>query len=89
MENMPTQCQKCRAGLCLRKQVVNLALGFSEDMYCLGCLAADMGQEEGEILASAKAYILDRQCFAKSWKLYLTVDYCPQPDSCFPGLCFN
>lgn len=82
-------CSKCGAALCLRKQVVNLALGLTDQMLCLTCLAAENEQTTAEVLDGIKDYILSRECFAKQWKRYTSVEYCPDRAGCIPAQCFE
>lgn len=83
-----TTCSQCEAPLCLRKQVINLALGNSDEMFCLECLAKDSSQRADEVLSGIQAYIVSRDCFRKQWERYVNVDYCPDPNGCFPAVCF-
>jgi hypothetical protein len=87
----PTACMKCGKPLCLRKQVVNLALGNADEMYCLVCLA-ELGEtaqsEPLAILLKVKPYILNRDCFQKEWVKYKNSEYCPDKTGCFMNDCF-
>lgn len=65
--NPAGKCQACGAPLCLRKQLVNLALGSVESMSCLVCLGAQTGKSQAEVLTAIRPYILNRECFAKKW----------------------
>ncbi len=82
-------CQTCAAPLCLRKQVINLALGNEQQMYCLICLANSNGTEAPQLLTRVRDYILGRQCFSREWLKYPTVSACPDPDGCLPDICFG
>ena len=82
-------CAGCGARLCLRKQVVNLALGHVDRMWCLSCLSLQSGQSPAEILSGLKAYIQGRDCFRKEWVRYETTDDCPDPHRCLPDICFG
>lgn len=82
-------CSQCNASLCLRKQVINLALDNVDEMFCLRCLAEDSDRSPREVLTSVKGYIRQRDCFAKEWKRYETSLFCPDPDNCFPKDCFD
>ena len=86
---MPVVCADCGAPLCLRKQVVNLALGNVESMWCLVCLGREAGKSGEDVLAGIVPYIRSRDCFAREWRRYLNADYCPDPGGCFPGTCFG
>ncbi len=89
VEGGQLQCATCAARLCLRKQVVNLALGNIDEMYCLECLAKSSIRQPEDVLISMKTYILSRECFKKEWSKYKDVSSCPAPDSCFPDSCFH
>ncbi len=89
IDQAPLNCCICNAALCLRKQVVNLALGKTDKMMCLSCLAAENNQTPDEVLKSLKSYILLRDCFSKQWHRYKNVEYCPDKQGCFPDLCFS
>lgn len=89
IEDAPGSCGQCGAQLCLRKQVINLALGNSETMSCLDCLGKEMGQAPEIVLKRLKDYVDGRDCFKKQWIRYETKDWCPSPNSCFPGDCFQ
>lgn len=85
----PTQCGRCGAALCIRKQVINLAMGNVDVLYCLNCLA-EIEQETPEKLVSGLVgYIMGRDCFRKEWVRYKTIQDCPTPDACIPRTCFN
>ena len=85
----PDRCAQCGAPLCLRKQVINLALGNTDRMNCLVCLGQEGGQLPDEVLSGIKAYVLSRDCFRKEWERYHGVEYCPDPQGCFPDRCFG
>jgi ubiquitin C-terminal hydrolase len=84
----PTSCVQCKAPLCLRKQVINLALGNTDDMLCLECLGKDSSQKAIDVLAGIQPYLLSRDCFAKQWQRYADDSFCPDPLGCFPAACF-
>lgn len=89
IEDVPAACGVCGASLCLRKQVINLALGNSESMSCLICLGKEIGQSPEELLKRVKGYVHERDCFKKQWVRYESQDWCPDPDGCFPKECFQ
>lgn len=89
MEGLRADCFKCRAPLCLRQQVLNLALGEEEDFLCLRCLAQENGQTREVLLERTAAYVLSRDCFKKPWLKYESVEFCPDREGCLPGLCFK
>ena len=88
VKDAPLTCHRCHSPLCLRKQVMNLALGNTEEMYCLQCIAADSQQAPDEVLTGLMHYINQRDCFRKEWLRYTTVDFCPDQAGCLPGTCF-
>lgn len=89
IDGAPDNCSKCGARLCLRKQVINLALGIEELMLCLECLGKENNKPPEQVLGGIKSYILGRECFAKQWRRYPGKEYCPDPQTCFPGTCFE
>jgi hypothetical protein len=89
IEGAPTTCCHCGAKLCVRKQVVNLALGNPDEMQCLQCLANESETGEAEVLTSARGYVMSRECFRKEWNKYPDRKACPDPKGCIPGVCFN
>lgn len=85
----PAACASCSELLCLRKQVINLALGNTEQMFCLTCLAGQSETTPETLLKETRAYLLGRECFKKEWIKYETVDYCPDREHCLPSICFQ
>lgn len=69
--------------------MLNLALGEDQEVMCLNCLAADNNKSSSELLENLAAYIANRECFAKPWRRYASVDYCPDPLGCIPAVCFK
>lgn len=88
IEGAPSTCKRCSIRLCLRQQVLNLALGFTEAMQCLNCLAQTNGKDAAEMLDDLKIYIYSRECFKSQWVKYLDETYCPSPKECYPSVCF-
>lgn len=89
VEEKAFNCSQCGQKLCLRKQVINYALGHEEPLFCLKCLAVDADSSEAEILIGIRDYILGRQCFSKEWVKYQDRSFCPCPDNCIPDVCFG
>jgi len=89
IEEIPSVCQSCAADLCLRQQVLNLALGEEKEVLCLNCLAADNNKSAEQLLQSLSEYIVSRECFAKQWRRYASRDFCPDPQGCLPTVCFG
>ena len=88
LEQAPRHCSKCGRAICLRKQIINMVLGNTEEMFCLVCLGASNEQEPKEVLLTAKNYIKRRDCFNKEWIKYEDKSYCPDPEGCFLVDCF-
>lgn len=89
IEGGQSHCSECQQPLCLRKQVINLALGHVEAMFCLSCLGKGSEREPLDVLSGVKSYVLSRPCFKKEWVKYPDRSYCPQPESCLPEACFE
>jgi hypothetical protein len=85
----PALCFACGDKLCLRKQVINLSLGNTNEMFCLKCLAVNNSKLPEEILGGVKDYIMSRDCFSSQWVKYKNKDYCPDPYGCIPSVCFQ
>lgn len=88
LEGMPGACEKCARTLCLRKQVINLALGNDTKMDCLICLAKEACLSPEVFLLKLKSYIQDRSCFLREWEKYESSSSCPDPKGCCPDKCF-
>src|ERR1700728_3881371 len=65
IDGAPSSCSKCDAPLCVRKQVINLALGNTEEMQCLKCLAKESESSESDVLKTSRGYVMERECFRK------------------------
>ncbi|HEY9717812.1 MAG TPA: hypothetical protein V6C69_10110 [Trichormus sp.] len=89
IEDAPTSCSQCGQALCVRKQVINLALGNTETMQCLVCLSAACGSTAAAMLDNTRGYVLERECFRKPWQRYRDRHDCPDPDGCIPDVCFK
>jgi hypothetical protein len=70
-------CDRCGAPVCERVQIMNLALDYVEDIYCLACLAAEQGTSEHELADFAKAYVHSRECFKTPWDKF-DASRCPK-----------
>jgi len=88
IEQAPQHCSKCGKAICLRKQVINMVLGNTDEMFCLICLGASEGNEPRDVLLTAKDYVKRRECFDKEWRKYADKSYCPDPEGCFIRDCF-
>ncbi|MBC7996649.1 MAG: hypothetical protein IAF58_01825 [Leptolyngbya sp.] len=89
VEGAPGVCSKCGQALCLRKQVFNLTVGNTDEMFCLKCLAEDSQRQPVEVLLTLKGYALKRECFSKEWHRYQSRAECPDPGGCHPDQCFS
>jgi hypothetical protein len=85
---LSSQCCLCKASLCLRKQVINLALGNTDQMKCLICLGQESHKSPQAVLLGIKGYVQGRECFAKVWNRYVHIEDCPNQQECFPDDCF-
>ncbi len=85
----PTECSRCGAALCIRKQVINLALGNVDALFCLVCLAQNEQETPENLVSGMVGYIMGRDCFRKEWVRYKDIGDCPAPTTCIPQTCFN
>jgi hypothetical protein len=60
-------CDRCGAPFCERVQIMNLALDYVDEQYCLACLATEQEMGQPEIAAFAKDYVHARECFKTPW----------------------
>jgi len=86
---LSSKCASCGKLICLRQQVINLALGYTEELRCLICLAGEHDQTTAALLSTTKDYVMRRECFAKEWIKYKTRDFCPDKIGCIPDVCFR
>lgn len=77
-------CDQCGAAVCERVQLMNLALDYVEDLYCLPCLASLQDMEPPELAEFAKDYIESRDCFKTPWRKFDAAP-CPRLEN---GQCF-
>lgn len=89
IEGLESSCCRCQSPLCLRQQVLNLALGADKDLMCLACLASDNGQDREQLLAQLGPYVVSRECFLKEWSKYKSEEACPDREGCLPKSCFS
>jgi hypothetical protein len=89
VEGALTRCSECGAALCIRKQVINLAMGNVDTAFCLNCLAKIERETPESIISGLAGYIMGRDCFRKEWLRYRSVRDCPEPTTCIPQTCFN
>ncbi len=60
-------CARCDAAYCERVNIMNLVLDYTEDGYCLSCLATEHEMDEPGLVAHLKTYIDSRECFLTPW----------------------
>jgi hypothetical protein len=61
-------CSRCDATYCERVNLLNLALDYDDDGFCLACLCAEQTTETPQALVAALLpYINSRDCFKKPW----------------------
>ena len=61
-------CAQCDAPFCERVNLLNLALDYEENGYCLNCLSADQQVASPRALVlQLLPYINSRDCFKKPW----------------------
>lgn len=78
----PDCCARCSSGLCARKQVVNLSLGYVDEMLCLSCIAAESDTSVSALLDRIVPYIMTRECFSKQWRQFSDPTVCAHPQGC-------
>lgn len=88
VDGVSSSCCQCGASLCVRKQVINLALGNTDRLKCLVCLAQEFDSSAIDVLNNTRGYVLGRACFLKEWQRYHNRNDCPEPLSCIPDVCF-
>jgi hypothetical protein len=80
----PYYCAQSDEPFCERVQILNLALGYTEDQYALSVLLALHGFDTPQaLLAYLLPYIESRDCFKKPWHA-LDATLCPRRAE---GLC--
>ena len=89
IEGCASTCSSCARPLCLRQQVINLALGFVDEMRCLQCLGDENKKKPDSVLDDLMVYIHSRECFKSQWVKYLDESHCPFPKECYPSVCFK
>jgi hypothetical protein len=64
-------CTDCDAAFCERVLLINLALGFEDDAYCLDCLARIQACETpAALVMQVFGYIQARDCFKTPWNAF-------------------
>jgi hypothetical protein len=71
------ECLACSAPVCERVMIMNLALGYEDDIFCLTCLAQDIGASSADIAEQARDYVMARDCFRSPWSKF-DASACPR-----------
>jgi hypothetical protein len=61
-------CARCDSPFCERVHIMNLALNYLDDEYCLACLAQEQQMDEPGMAAFVKEYVFSRECFQTPWE---------------------
>lgn len=77
-------CDRCGAPVCERVQVMNLALDYVDELFCMDCLAAEQDMEPAALAEFAKEYVYARECFKTPWDNF-NAKICPkiEQQQCF------
>lgn len=67
---------------------MNLALGYSEEFYCLEALAEMHSKTKEEIFELGYDYVQARECFRKEWAKMKSREECPLSKECMIEVCF-
>jgi hypothetical protein len=76
MMSLPTasffdyHCDRCDASVCERVQLMNLALNYEEELFCLDCLATEQESTPADLADFAKSYVYSRDCFKNPWNKF-------------------
>ena len=68
---------------------MNLALGYSEDFFCLKALAEKHHKSMEDMFDFAYDYVQSRECFRKEWRKMSDPEECPLPSDCLIEKCFE
>lgn len=60
-------CDRCGGPFCERVHVMNMALNYIDEEYCLACLSKELGKTEPELADFAWLYVQARDCFKDPW----------------------
>ncbi len=77
-------CDVCGGPVCERIQLMNLALNYEEELFCLDCLASEQEMSPPDLASFAKEYVYSRDCFKTPWFKF-NAKPCPKLDQqqCF------
>lgn len=72
-------CDRCGAPVCERVQIMNLALDYVDELFCLSCLAAELDMTAPALADYARQYVQARECFKTPWDAFAPQALqCPQ-----------
>lgn len=81
-------CTRCDTPYCERVNIMNLALDYTEEGFCLSCLAQAHEMREPELAAFILDYVNSRECFQTPWNTFDPAP-CPKNETktcyCQPG----
>lgn len=60
-------CTRCDAPFCERVNLMNLALNYLEEGFCITCLAQDHEMTEPAMAEFVQEYVESRECFKTPW----------------------
>lgn len=70
-------CDRCGNMFCERVHIMNMALGYVDEEYCLPCLSAEHEQTEADMAGFAWGYVKERDCFKNPWEAF-DASACPK-----------
>lgn len=82
-------CSVTGLPLCRRAFNINLALGYTEELFALKVLAERFGKSMDEFFDFVYGYIEARDCFKKEWVKMKSIDECPLINDCVSSKCFS
>ncbi len=83
------KCSVSQRPVCRRAFNINLALGYTEEVYCLPSLAKIYSKSTEEMFDFAWDYIQARECFRKEWRKMQDPSECPLKEDCVFEKCFK
>ena len=87
--DFPFPCTNCGRSICRRAYNINLALGHTEEQFCLLCLSQMHEQKIENLFDFVFGYIQSRDCFKKEWIKMKSSGECPLPNECVITKCFK
>ncbi|MFN8615212.1 MAG: hypothetical protein U0003_04805 [Vampirovibrionales bacterium] len=73
----PYACDACGTPFCERVNLMNVALGLTEQGYCLPCLAAQYQRTPSVMAEFCWQYVKARECFLDPWQ-QIEAHQCPR-----------